>query len=79
MDTDPTMYIKKIPVTQPLLHKDKTGDPRKHLWNYCQIIRILDDLTSSSLSDIAMSTQQFARFSEDPKTLHELAVIKNNN
>ena len=37
-----TMNIKKTPSTKTLMHKDKDGDPRKHQWNYRQVIGMLN-------------------------------------
>ena len=74
MEVANKMNAKSVPSTKPLLHKNKDGDPRKHHWHYRSVIGMLNYLTNSTRPDIAFSTHQCARFSEDPKALHESAV-----
>ena len=66
--------IKKVPASTPLLHKDKEGSPRQHTWHYRTVIGMLNYLKCSTRSDLAMAVHQCARFCEDPKRSHELAV-----
>ena len=68
--------IKKLPATKPLLHKDKEGDPRQYSWHYRTIICMLNYLKCSTRPDLEMAVHQYARFCEDPKRSHELAVRK---
>ena len=74
MHVDPTMNIKNTLATKPLSHKDKDDDLRKHQCNYCQVIGMLNYLSSTTQPDISMTTHQCARFCEDPKAQHELGV-----
>ena len=68
------MNTKRVPATKPLLHKDADGVDRKHSWHYRQVIGMLNYLQGSTRPDIAMATHQCARFSNDPKALHERGV-----
>ena len=74
MEIDNKMNPKYTPVTKPLLHKDKEGDPRKTNWNHRQVIGMLNYLQGFTRTDIAMATHQCTRFSADPKASHERVV-----
>ena len=52
MEANDKMNMKRTPATKPLIHKDKDGSPRKHQWNYCQVIGMLNYLTSTTRPDI---------------------------
>jgi len=57
-----------------ILHADPKGPDREHTWNYRTIIGMLTYLSSSTRSDIAFAVHQCARFSTNPKRIHEIAV-----
>jgi hypothetical protein len=67
---------KSTPALQQTLGADKDGPTRKedHLWNYAAAIGMLQYLAQNSRPDIAFAVNQCARFSHDPKLVHELAV-----
>ena len=67
-NTKPTLAGK------PLLNKDENGELRRNSWNYRQAIGMLTYLQGTTRPDIAMAVHQCARFSQDPKLLHERAV-----
>ena len=50
MEVNDKMDIKRTPATKPLLHKDKDGSPRKHHWNYRQVIGMLNYLKKHDTS-----------------------------
>ena len=52
MEANDKMNMKRTPATKPLIHKDKDGSPRKHQWNYRQVIGMLNYLTSTTRPDI---------------------------
>ena len=56
------------------LYKDRKRDPRKVYWNYRQIIGMPIYLQGSTRPNISMATQQYARFTSNPKAPHERAV-----
>ena len=65
------------PASKPLLHKDLSGHPRKHSWNYRSAVGILGYLSSgNSRPELAMAIHQCARFNESPKLSHERAIIR---
>jgi hypothetical protein len=66
--------IRPTPAVKPLLHKDADGPERKCKWNYRQAIGMLTYLQNTTRPDISMAVHQCARFSIDPKLLHERAV-----
>ena len=74
MEVHDKMNIKRTPATKPLLYKDQDDIPRKHQWNYRQVIGMLNYLISTTRPGISMATHQCARFCEDPKALHEVGV-----
>ena len=49
-------------------------EPRKHNWSYRQAIGILNYIAASSRPDITFAVHQCARFSNNPKRHHEIAV-----
>ena len=57
-----------------VLHKDLNGSPRKLDFNYRSFVGQLNYLTSSTRPDIQLAMHQCARFNNDPKQLHEIAV-----
>ena len=56
------------------LNKDENGESRKESWNYRSVIGMLNYLVNSTQPDLAYSVHQCARFSNNPKKLHEQAV-----
>ena len=50
------------PVTAPLLHKHKNGEPRKEDWDYRSIIGKLSYLCRNTRPDIEFAVHQCARF-----------------
>ena len=57
-----------------VLHRDANGDPRKTDFNYRSKVGELNYLTASTRPDILVATHQCARFSNDPRHSHEVAV-----
>jgi len=57
-----------------ILHANPKGPDREHTWNYHTINGMLTYLSSSTRLDIAFAVHQCARFSTNPKRLHEIAV-----
>jgi hypothetical protein len=56
------------------LHKDKDGPERKQDWSYRSAIGMLNYLAASTRPDILYAVHAAARFSADPKLIHEQAV-----
>ena len=59
-----------------LLVKNIDGTTRKATWNYRSVIGMLTYLSNSTRPEIAYAIHQSARFSTDPKAMHEKAVIQ---
>jgi hypothetical protein len=57
-----------------ILTADLTGPPRKNNWNYRSLIGMLNYLASSTRPDIAFAVHQCAKFTTNPKRIHELAI-----
>jgi hypothetical protein len=57
-----------------ILHADKEGLAQQEPWNYPPVIGQLNYLAQNSRPDISFSVHQCARFSKEPKALHEKAV-----
>jgi hypothetical protein len=57
-----------------ILHSDLSSPPREHTWNYRAVIGMLTYLSASTRPDIAFSVHQCARFSVNPRRVHEVAV-----
>jgi len=53
---------------------DLDGLPRTNTWNYRSLTGKLNYLTNNMRPDISMAVHQCARYSANPKALHELAV-----
>jgi len=67
--------IKSTPsVYKEILHKDEDGPDRKQSWNYRSVIGMLNYLAASTRPDILFAVHQCARFSSNPKLIHERAV-----
>jgi hypothetical protein len=63
----------KTPATT-ILHADTQGPNREQTWNYRAAIGMLNYLSTSTHPDIAFAVHQCARFSSNPKHIHEIAV-----
>jgi len=63
-------------LSKTLLHKDPTGLPRRTTWNYRSVVGMLNFLCASTRPELAFSVHQCARFSQDPKLSHELAILR---
>ena len=57
-----------------MLHKDLEGPERKQDWSYRSAIGMLNYLASSTRPDILYAVHSAARFSANPKLIHEQAV-----
>jgi hypothetical protein len=67
--------LKHIPTPATvILHADKEGLVRQESWSYPSIIIQLSYLAQNSRPDISFTFHQCARFSKEPKDLHEKAV-----
>ena len=64
---------KYVPATT-ILHPDPDGAPRKDPWNYRSVIGKLIFLGQMTRPDISMPVHMCARYSNNPKMLHEQAV-----
>ena len=65
--------LKFTPASQ-ILHPDPDGQGRRESWNYRSLIGKLSFLAQMTRPDIAFAVHQCARFSVDPKLIHEKAV-----
>jgi hypothetical protein len=73
----PKGQLKSTPAPAPataILHADKEGLERQESWNYPSIIGQLNYLAQNSRPDILFTVHQCARFSKEPKALHEKGV-----
>jgi hypothetical protein len=64
------------PSSGPLLTKDSEGDDHRHDFDYRAAVGMIIYLTSSSRPELAFASHQCARFSQNPKISHEIAVRK---
>ena len=75
--TDQSMMNgKETPVGKPLLHKDLSGEQRKHNWNYRSAVGMLNYLANSTRPELAMAVHQCARFNNSPMLSHERAITR---
>jgi hypothetical protein len=58
-----------------ILHQDPDGAPRQLNWNYRSIIGKLNYIANNTRPDISMAVHQCARFTSNPKALHELIYM----
>ena len=65
---------RSTPSTQQLLHKDPEGAPMNKEFHYRSVIGKLNFLEKSTRPDISFIVHQCARFSEQPKQSHQLAI-----
>ena len=63
-------------IAKPLVHNDLWGKPRIKTCNCRSIIGMLICLKSISRLDISMAVHQCARYSREPMSSHEIAVIR---
>jgi hypothetical protein len=68
-----TLKNTPTPATS-ILHADIEGLARQESWNYPSVIGQLNYLAHNSRPDISFAFHQCARFSKEPKALHEKAV-----
>lgn len=57
-----------------VLHRDAKGEERKTTFHYRSVIGQLNYLAATTRPDIQFAVHQCARFSNDPKMVHEKAV-----
>jgi hypothetical protein len=57
-----------------ILQRDTNGPPRNQDWNYRSVIGVLNYLQAMTFPDISYAVHQCARFCQDPKASHEVAV-----
>ena len=75
VDIDTHMTIgRSTPAVDPVLGRDTSGPDRKYNWNYRKLVGMLGYLQHTTRPDLAMATHQCARFSANPKLLHERAI-----
>jgi hypothetical protein len=71
----PKGRLKNTPtLATSILHADTEGLARQESWNYLSVIGKLNYLAQNSRPDISLAVHQCARFSKEPKALHEKAV-----
>jgi hypothetical protein len=71
----PKGRLKNTPTpTTVILHADTEGPTRQESWSYPSVIGQLNYLAQNSRPDISFAVHQCARFSKEPKALHEKAV-----
>jgi hypothetical protein len=71
----PKGQLKNTPTpATAILHTDTEGLARQESWNYPSVIGKLNYLAQNSRPDISFTVHQCARFSKEPKALHEIAV-----
>jgi hypothetical protein len=63
-----------VNLDEPPLTTDPDGDPMKASWAYRSVLGKLNYLTCCSRPDLSYSVHQCARFSINPKMVHERAV-----
>ena len=57
-----------------LLYQDENGPSRKHSWHYQYADGMLSYLQGSNRPDVSIAVNQCARFSNDPRLIHEMDV-----
>ena len=57
-----------------ILNRDTDGPPRNQTWNYRGVLGCLSYLQSMVRPDITFAVQQCARFANDPRRSHEVAL-----
>jgi hypothetical protein len=57
-----------------ILHSDPDGPSRTETWSYRSVIGKLNYLANNNRPDISMAVHQCARFSSNPKAIHDLAI-----
>lgn len=65
---------RATPADSTALGKDENGSAMKEKWNYRAIIGMLLYLSTNTRPDIAYAVSQAARFSQNPRQSHALAV-----
>jgi hypothetical protein len=71
----PKVILKNTPTpATEILHADTEGLARQESWKYPSVIGKLNYLVQNSRPDISFAVRQCARFSKEPKALHEKAL-----
>jgi hypothetical protein len=65
---------KFTPAADQILNKDLAGKPRKKSWKYCTTVEMMSYIQGHSSPDILMPVHQTARFSNNPKLIHEQVI-----
>jgi len=65
---------KETPAEKGCLTKDLDGPPKSESWNYRSVVGMLMYLATNSRPDISFAVNQCARFSNDPRRIHEKAL-----
>ena len=65
---------KSTPAEKAPLKKDEFGPPCTEGWNYRSVVGMLMYLATNSRPDIAFAVNQCARFSNNPRRIHEVAL-----
>jgi hypothetical protein len=73
----PKGRLKNTPApSTAILQTDKEGLERQESWNYPSVIGQINYLAQNSQPGISFTIHQCARFSKEPKALHEKAVTR---
>ncbi len=67
---------KFTPAAAQVLNRDVHGKPRKKSWKYRTAVGMMFYLQGHTRLDILMPVHQTARFSNDPKLVHEQAITR---
>ena len=67
---------KFIPAPPQLLNKYLNGKPKEQSWNYRTVVGMLSYLQGHTRPDISVPVHQQARFSNDPKLVHNQAITQ---
>lgn len=65
---------KAIPAETNPTGTDKEGQSCQEKWSYASVVEMMMYLTSNLRPDIAFAVHQCARFTHNPKALHEKAL-----
>jgi len=72
-DTQNPVQHKFTPATT-VLHPDSDGAPRQENWHYRSVIGKLNFIAANTHPDLSFAIHQCAKFSNNPRCLHEKAV-----
>ena len=65
----------EMPTGNPLLHKDSSSLGRKFVWSYRPVSVVLCYIQGPTQPEISMTVHQCAKFCNNPRIVHERAVI----